>query len=559
MRASVVGHRFWPNAAAVFLAVIFWVSGPLDAKAQLPCPAGGGDDGSSVTIPTLSQESALGCRNSVAGGTRDYDNAATQAIGAGPTNGWRFLMWLPDRAPGPGSAAIRPVKVIFLPTGFDSRLTISSVSCSHPSAVIGGVGSTVATIGLDDGASCLLSVGADSDNVGYSGGTLSRTGSVYSISAGQLSGGSFGGIFPLASGNSGDGASISRTSSVISNFMRRQTDQIASNEPDLASRLGDNNRSANSPISLTGQGTESNSNVAVATGLSDIVRSQQLKKQRRRRELSPKLALSSKNNLGSPTPPPPGFDVWLKGTWSRLDNDTAATDFGLLSVGADYRYRPGLVVGLLTQFDMANETDKTDKFSIDGNGWMAGPYVVAHLHQNLVFDFRAASGMSYNNISPFNTHTDSFGGARWLVKGQLTGDFRLKSLHLAPHVAMIYSGQEQKAYTDSNGTEIGAQTVEFGHLTFGPKVSTTVTLKDGTSIAPFAAIKGIWDFRRLEFFNGTDGPESTGKDELRGRTEAGLSVNLPDGISFTGEGFFDGIDINKYQAYGGSVKVNVPF
>jgi hypothetical protein len=50
-----------------------------------------------------------------------------------------------------------------------------------------------------------------------------------------------------------------------------------------------------------------------------------------------------------------------------------------------------------------------------------------------------------------------------------------------------------------------------------------------------------------------------GNDKLRGRTEAGLSVQLPDGISFAGKGFYDGLGANDYDAYGGSVSMRVPF
>ena len=63
-------------------------------------------------------------------------------------------------------------------------LDISSLSC------IGGTTGTadpkIATVELEDGKSCTLFVGADSDNVGYSGGVLSREGNVYRITAGTL-------------------------------------------------------------------------------------------------------------------------------------------------------------------------------------------------------------------------------------------------------------------------------------------------------------------------------------------------------------------------------------
>jgi hypothetical protein len=43
---------------------------------------------------------------------------------------------------------------------------------------------------------------------------------------------------------------------------------------------------------------------------------------------------------------------------------------------------------------------------------MTGPYMVACLHQNLIFDARAAWGKSSNNFNPFNTYTNSFESER---------------------------------------------------------------------------------------------------------------------------------------------------
>ena len=270
-------------------------------------------------------------------------------------------------------------------------------------------------------------------------------------------------------------------------------------------------------------------------------------------------SLKDEPALGGGAQPQTGFGLWAEGTWARVDDDTAESDFGLLYVGADYRFNAGLVVGVIAQFDRMDETDNTNGFAIEGKGWMAGPYIVARLSSNLIFDARGAWGRSDNEVSPFQTYTDDFEGERWLVRSRLTGDFKFGAVHVAPHVGVIYFEEEQKAYTDSNGNLIGAQTVELGRLTFGPKVSTSFSRPDGTTIAPFVAVQGIWDFKRTDQVNIDTGFAVTGTDKVRARAEAGLSVRLPQGVSITGEGFYDGIGADGYNAFGGSVKVGVPF
>ena len=112
---------------------------------------------------------------------------------------------------------------------------------------------------------------------------------------------------------------------------------------------------------------------------------------------------------------------------------------------------------------------------------------------------------------------------------------------------------------DTDGYAIGEQTVKLGRLTFGPKVSTSFRRADGTTIAPFIAVQGIWGFKRTHQIDIDTGFAVTGSDEFRARTEPGPSIRLPEGVAITGEGFYDGIGADGFKAYGGSVKVGVPF
>ncbi|MGI9425684.1 MAG: autotransporter outer membrane beta-barrel domain-containing protein, partial [Hyphomicrobiaceae bacterium] len=241
----------------------------------------------------------------------------------------------------------------------------------------------------------------------------------------------------------------------------------------------------------------------------------------------------------------------------HIAQDTADTDVGLFYIGADYRFSRDLVVGLLAQFDWTDETDDDDGFEASGSGWMVGPYIAARLHHNLIFDARAAWGLSDNEVSPFATYSDDFEGERWLVKAQVTGDFRFGDIHVAPHVAVIYFAEEQAAYTDSLGIAIPSQTVSLGSLTFGPKISTRLETPTGIRIAPYVSVKGIWDFETADVVDLETGLAS-GSDGLRARVNGGFNMQLPGGITLTGEGHYDGLGADDYEAYGGRVELRVP-
>ena len=354
--------------------------------------------------------------------------------------------------------------------------------------------------------------------------------------------------------------SLSFTSTIdrtIRNFVSRRADQITANDPDLTSRLS----AISKPIrqrSIKDTGMKlggTNGSIAFSASLRDVAAANAAK---RGAAAKSGHQTNSRMSLGHGLPGTlvsSRFDVWVEGKLAKTDNDTADSTLGLLYVGADYRINQSLVVGLLGQFDWSDEEDDAVNADIDGRGWMLGPYIAARLHKNLLFDSRIAWGRSDNDFT-VGSAAGSFDTDRWLVKGQITGDFQNNGWHLAPHVAVIYFEEEQEATTDSLGNLIGAQSVKLGHVTFGPKISTT--LQSGNRvISPFFAVKGIWDFEKDDSVNAASGLAISDSD-FRGRLEAGASISGIGGVTVSGEGFYDGIGAKDFDAYGGSLRLTVP-
>ena len=131
---------------------------------------------------------------------------------------------------------------------------------------------------------------------------------------------------------------------------------------------------------------------------------------------------------------------------------------------------------------------------------------------------------------------------RWLVKGQFTGDFKYDALNIAPHVGVLY--------VEDHGAA--------GQLSFGPKFSTKVPLKDKGSIAPFVALKGLYGFETAPGAGEdlSEAAEAAWKEDLSTRLEAGLTVEDGSGVKLQGEAFNEGFNLE--DARGGSAKVTVP-
>lgn len=223
-----------------------------------------------------------------------------------------------------------------------------------------------------------------------------------------------------------------RTRSIIGNFLTRRGDLLASEtgRPRLVDRRANGTggpfRNSSGAMMLGGGGNDEQGSFEFATSLSRI---QSTSASRRKDSIARLGATSDHASLdihdGGSTEPRPGFDVWVEGKYTYYDHgiDGQKSDgsFGLLRVGADYLLRPWLLVGVIAQFDKTSESSSALGYSIDGKGWMAGPFAEFQLSDNVILDIKGLWGESSNWISPFLTYRDTFETTRWLAAAYLLG------------------------------------------------------------------------------------------------------------------------------------------
>ncbi len=325
------------------------------------------------------------------------------------------------------------------------------------------------------------------------------------------------------------------------------------NDPDLSKRVA--NRGGNEVASFTGQGDLGNSQLEFATSLRQIVLSDGSLKAARNADLSAKLGIGPSNmqDLSKAT----AFDIWVQGKWAGIQDGTDEQSLGLLYVGVDYRFTSSFVMGVLVQSDWASEKSAVGLSSITGRGWLAGPYTVARIHDNVIFDGRIAYGHSDNEISPTMSYVDRFQTSRWLIEGNFTGDFELADWHVEPQVGLSYFDENQIGYLDSLGNWIAGQSVNYARLTVGPRFSRRFEINETGSVVPYLGVKAIWDLAKAKTIDYASDPVSSNDNELRGRVEGGVSVDVGGGLTVDGEGFYDGFGVNDFEAFGGSVNFNL--
>jgi outer membrane autotransporter protein len=252
------------------------------------------------------------------------------------------------------------------------------------------------------------------------------------------------------------------------------------------------------------------------------------------------------------------FDIWAEVQWSHYRSDFGDKRSGFTQLayfGLDYLVHPAVLVGVMAQVDWANETLAGGR-GADGMGWMVGPYAAVKVTPQVTFDARAAWGRSDNSVDPFGTYEDAFETSRWLLSARLTGSWQHGPWRLSPEASLVYFEETQKGFTSQTGVAIPGQAVSLGRVMFGPTVGYQIKTSGESMVEPFVGIKGVYDFGERDAV-APDG-SLIAPDVLRGRVEAGLSINVPSGLTLQGSVSYDGIGAGDFQNVQGQLSVRVP-
>lgn len=245
------------------------------------------------------------------------------------------------------------------------------------------------------------------------------------------------------------------------------------------------------------------------------------------------------------------LNMWAKGRWQGVNDDRGGTsgesDFGLFMTGADYRLNKNTLIGVLAQFDMYKQTSTGEASKGKGKGWMVGPYMVSRLDENLIWDGRVAWGRSKNKVNPQDLGWEKFDGERMQVETNMTGDLRYEKWEIYPQVGLNYFREEQKSYTNSGGSRIASQSVEFGSMTFGPEVARAWEQDNGIILRPFVSLKGTWDFMAPEITHTNGSKVNT--EKVRARAELGGDITFEGGGTLYAKYAYDGIGLSGYEAH----------
>lgn len=256
------------------------------------------------------------------------------------------------------------------------------------------------------------------------------------------------------------------------------------------------------------------------------------------------------------------WDIWVEGKYASFRDTSGAGvegKFALVTLGTDYVFSPTLLAGVMVQFDQTKQTSGAQQSSIEGNGWMVGPYGTVRLNENLFWQGRAAWGTSSNSVSPFLTYTDKFSSTRWLLASTFVGRWDRGPWSFRPAASISYIEGKSQSYADTFGITMPDVKNALGQAEVGPEISYKWRASDDLIVQPKAGAQLIWNFAGSSTANSIaiDG-NAAGPQGVRGHGELGVGFVHDSGVTLDLSGSYDGIGASGYGATTGKAMVRVP-
>lgn len=254
------------------------------------------------------------------------------------------------------------------------------------------------------------------------------------------------------------------------------------------------------------------------------------------------------------------FNIWTEGYLAHVETDdrfgSSEGRSGVLFAGADYLVSPNLLLGMLVQYDDQKRSFDGAPLQFKDNGWLAGPYAVVQLADQVFFQGRVGWGQSQNDVRLDGVFDDSFDSDRWLVKGRLVANLRSGAWLLRPSASIAYVEDDLEAYQSSSGVHVDHRTISLGQAKLGPEIAYRFSAANGYTITPSATLEGIWNFKYESSGLGFDDLVDT--SAVRGRAELGTTIQDAGGATFGFAATYDGIGTREFTAIGGRARMTVP-
>ena len=247
-----------------------------------------------------------------------------------------------------------------------------------------------------------------------------------------------------------------------------------------------------------------------------------------------------------------GFDgsfvrdgFWGALSVARSEQGSGKTDQIFGTLGYHGQVADAAFVGLMLQFDQADGRLDAGLGSIDGQGWLFGPYFAAQYQAQpqvspLTLEGRLLYGPTSNDVRFVDGGTGAFDTQRWLASFRLEGEVLLdygdRAIRLIPHFDAGWVQDKVEAFTDSEGMQVYGQTVRFSEVALGSDIE--VPVRFGQREAMITGGLSLVSTREQSQSQNA----RVSVSDTHGRLELGLGYRLANGIELEFGGSYDDVE-----------------
>jgi hypothetical protein len=257
------------------------------------------------------------------------------------------------------------------------------------------------------------------------------------------------------------------------------------------------------------------------------------------------------------------WNVWAEARAIGVTDSLAASNaLGFVgSTGIDYKFMPWLAVGMSLGIEGFETKYGTAGLRSGTIGLTAMPYVGVRLEENIYASaFVGLTSINYNN-NPSTAVSARFAALRFMFGGAVSGVWNYGAWRLQPTLQGTYGTETQYGYTDSVGTVVAGQVVNYGRISAGPEVGYSFQGPDKQyRIEPFVLAKINLDFastnavalngQAVALRPGTLGSGSAG---------AGVAVNFESSFYLRLQGSYDSIGVSGLDVWSGLIRGGMTF
>lgn len=263
---------------------------------------------------------------------------------------------------------------------------------------------------------------------------------------------------------------------------------------------------------------------------------------------------------------PPPERKWNVAVENRLfgiaDRQLGQNSLGIyVTPTADTQATPWLVLGLGLPYEHFETLTPATSLRTVSNGVGLQPFATARMTPNLfISGFARASHLDYST-APVPGVSAQLDAWRWVGAGNLFGQFRDQGWRFQPSLGAVYGAEQQSAYTNSTGTGVAAQQLQFGRATAGQEIGHGFKAADASWVLePTVGLRLNYDylttssvvFNGATFASGARGPWS-------GSAGVGLALETKQGFFARLQASYETIGMTGLDGWLGSMRAGVTF